>query len=107
METTSHHENLALDVLQLKKAALMLRAANHKLRLDILRLIHQNNRMIVSDIYAQLGLEQSAASQHLALLRRAGLVRAERQGKNIYYSIHYARLKEVNRLVAHLLQARP
>ena len=36
---------------------------------------------------AVLGLRQAVISQHLMLLRRGGLVRARRDGRNIYYSI--------------------
>jgi DNA-binding transcriptional ArsR family regulator len=58
---------LKIDVLQLKKAALILRAINHKLRQQILKLIHQNGKMTVTEIYVKLRLEQSVASQHLAM----------------------------------------
>ena len=62
---------LKIDVIQLKKAALILRAVNHKLRQQILKLIHQHDRMTVTEIYVKLRLEQSVASQHLAILRSA------------------------------------
>ena len=61
---------LKIDVLQLKKAALILRAINHKLRQQILKLVHQNGRMTVTEIYVKLRLEQSVASQHLAICVR-------------------------------------
>ncbi|HEV7620980.1 MAG TPA: metalloregulator ArsR/SmtB family transcription factor, partial [Flavisolibacter sp.] len=76
---------LKIDVIQLKKAALILRAVNHKLRQQILRLIHQNGKMTVTEIYVKLRLEQSVASQHLAILRKAGYVHTLRDGKFIYY----------------------
>ena len=63
---------LKIDVLTLKKAALVLRAVNHKLRQQILKLIHQKGRITVTEIYVKLRLEQSVASQHLAILRKAG-----------------------------------
>jgi DNA-binding transcriptional ArsR family regulator len=59
---------LKIEMLQLKKAALILRSVNHKLRQQILKLIHQNGKMTVTEIYVQLRLEQSVASQHLAIL---------------------------------------
>ena len=51
--------------------------------------------MTVTEIYVKLRLEQSVASQHLAILRRAGIVSTARDGKFIFYSLNYARLAEV------------
>jgi DNA-binding transcriptional ArsR family regulator len=95
---------LKIDVLQLKKAALILRAINHKLRQQILKLIHQNERMTVTEIYVKLRLEQSVASQHLAILRKAGYVNTFRDGKFIYYSVNYERLQEVHTYSQQLLK---
>ena len=41
----------------------------------------------VSDIAAQLALEQSLVSHHLRLLRATRIVRAERRGKQMFYSV--------------------
>ncbi len=94
---------LKIDVLQLKKAALVLRAVNHKLRQQILKLIHQNGRMTVTEIYVKLRLEQSVASQHLAILRKAGFVETLRDGKFIFYSVSQQRLDEVHQFAQQLL----
>ncbi|MBD0333459.1 MAG: helix-turn-helix transcriptional regulator [Chitinophagaceae bacterium] len=95
---------LRIEVLQLKKAALILRAINHKLRQIILRLIHENGQMTVTEIYVRLRLEQSVASQHLAILRKAGFVTTNRDGKFIYYSVNYNRLDQVHNIVQELLK---
>ena len=63
-----------VDFLNLKKGALILRALNHKLRQQIIRLLDENKKLTVTEIYVHLRLEQSVASQHLAILRRAGIV---------------------------------
>lgn len=94
---------MIIDVAQLKKAALIIRAVNHKLRLQILKVIDSKQQMIVSDIYSKLRLEQSVTSQHLAILRRAGFVNTERDGKRIFYSVNYQRLQEVGTLAGKLL----
>ena len=52
--------------------------------------------------YIKLRLEQSVASQHLAILRRAGVVATDRQGKFIYYSLDADRLNQISRLVEEL-----
>src|SRR5690242_8749840 len=90
-------KELKIDVLQLKKAALILRAINHKLRQQILKLINQKEKITVTEIYVKLRLEQSVASQHLAILRKAGFVNTNRDGKFIYYSVNHDRLQEVQK----------
>ena len=95
---------LKIDVIQLKKAALILRAINHKLRQQILKLVHQNGKMTVTEIYVKLRLEQSVASQHLAILRKAGYVNTLRDGKFIFYSVNYTRLDQVHNIVHELLK---
>ncbi len=103
LTAAENHEPLKVDLLNLKKAALVLRAVNHKLRQQILKQIDEQGRITVTDLYVRLRLEQSVASQHLAILRKAGFVRTERDGKFIYYSVNTKRLQELNRIVADLL----
>lgn len=94
---------LQIDYLSIKKAALVLRALNHKLRQQMIKLLEEHQRMTVTDLYVQLRLEQSVASQHLAILRRAGIVKAERDGKFIYYRINEERVRRINSFVDTLL----
>jgi DNA-binding transcriptional ArsR family regulator len=94
---------IKIDFLHTKKAALILRAINHKLRQQMLKLIDENKKMTVTEIYIKLRLEQSVASQHLAILRRAGIVATQREGKFIYYAVNYNRLTEVIRFVEELV----
>lgn len=87
------------DALAIKKSAVLLRAINHKLRQQILILILQHERMKVTDIFEKLFLEQSVASQHLAVLRRAGFVKTKREGKFIWYSVNLQRLEQVQKVI--------
>ena len=93
---------LKTDELQLRKAHYLLRAIDHKLRIDILLFIHQKKSCTVTDIFVSFRLVQAVASQHLAILRRAGMVSTKRQGKNIYYSLHYQRVAQILTLVSQL-----
>lgn len=99
-ETT---DSLKINYHNLKKAALVLRALNHKLRQQILMLIETEKKITVTEIYVRLRLEQSVASQHLAILRRAGIVTTQRDGKFIYYTVNYSRIDEINRVVEDLV----
>jgi DNA-binding transcriptional ArsR family regulator len=93
---TSKKNDLDIDTPALQKVRLVLKSIDHALRLSTCKLIHRSNRMIVTNIYRKLKLEQSVASQHLKWLRMARVVRTERDGKRIYYSLDYERLTELN-----------
>ena len=81
----------------LRNVKMRMRALENPLRQRILHLIKSNrNHMNVTDIYMKLRIEQSTASQHLSILRRAGFVKAAREGKTIWYSVND---KAINRLV--------
>jgi DNA-binding transcriptional ArsR family regulator len=95
-------KDIQLDYSDLRKAVLVLRAVNHKLRQRVIDLLEENDSMTVTDIYIKLRLEQSVASQHLAILRRAGVVLTDRQGKFIFYSLDKERLAQIMRLVEEL-----
>ena len=97
-------EQVRVDALNVKKAALVLRAFNHKLRQQILKLIDAQKKITVTEIYVKLRIEQSVASQHLAILRRAGFVNTERDGKFIYYTVNVDRMKDLNLFVDQLLK---
>lgn len=94
---------LKINYHNLKKAALVLRALNHKLRQQILTLVETEKKITVTEIYVRMRLEQSVASQHLAILRRAGIVSTQRDGKFIYYTVNYKRIDEITGLVDDLV----
>lgn len=102
---TNKTPSLEIDALQLKKAALYFRAVNHQLRQQILSLLHKNGRLMVTTIYVKLRIEQSVASQHLAILRRAKMVDAEREGKKMFYSVNHDSLTRLQQLAARLLHS--
>ncbi len=88
----------------IKRAALTLRAINHSLRKKILETIEAKGEIKVTDIYVKLKLEQSVASQHLAIMRRAQVVNTRRDGKCIYYSVNKQRIGEIVDLAKQLAQ---
>jgi|SRR5699024_10515580 len=95
-------EDINLDYTDLRKAVLVLRAINHKLRQRIITLLEEHESLTVTDIYIKLRLEQSVASQHLAILRRAAVVNTDREGKYIYYSLNKNRLSQISKLIEEL-----
>ncbi|MBX7263604.1 MAG: metalloregulator ArsR/SmtB family transcription factor [Chitinophagaceae bacterium] len=87
--------SLQIDPLRVKKSAMVIRALNHKLRQQMIKLIDEVKTITVTDIYVKLRLEQSVASQHLAVLRKVGIVATKRDGKKIFYSVNYHRLQHI------------
>ena len=57
-------------------------------RVKIIELLKANGALGVKDISEKLGITPPAVSQHLKILKQAGLVRSERQGYWIPYSIN-------------------
>ena len=105
-QTLEHPVNMStikIDYYSVKKAALILRALNHKLRQQLLKLIEEEKKITVTEIYVRLRLEQSVASQHLAILRKAGVVSTQRDGKFIFYIINHKRIDEVSDFVNELV----
>src|SRR5204862_4231057 len=95
---------LKIDTLDIKKAAIIIRSINHKLRQIILKYIGEKGQVTVTEIFEHLLLEQAVASQQLAILRRTGFVKTKRDGKFIYYSVNRQRLLDLNRFVSEILE---
>lgn len=103
MEVRTAETSLLIDEHLIKKGAQIIRAINHPLRQQMLRLIHKHTAMTVTSIYVKLRLEQSVASQHLAILRTAGFVLTKRNSKYIFYSVNYERLDQLHTIVKELV----
>lgn len=82
-----------------KKAQLMLKALDHEFRREIIEILGKNGNSDVTTIYLKLRVEQTVASQHLAVMRKAGLVACERDGKRQLYSINEVVFKKVISLI--------
>src|SRR5450759_106300 len=68
--------------------AKLLKALSNPKRLEILQLIREEE-LPVAGIQEMLDLPQGNLSQHLQVLRAAGIVKTKRKGKQIYYSISH------------------
>jgi len=88
-------EILGVDLKKIRNKVLFYRAFNHPLRQRILQVLKDKGSVTVTDLFIILRLEQSIVSQHLAILRRAGFVITERQGKFIYYSLDEEVIKKL------------
>ena len=73
----------------------LFKALAHPVRVRVLELLVEGEQP-VSDLLAETGMEASHLSQHLAVLRRAGVVVAQREGNTVRYRL-------AHEAVAHLL----
>ncbi|MGQ9662384.1 MAG: ArsR/SmtB family transcription factor [Kiritimatiellia bacterium] len=72
-------------------------------RLRILRML-RSGALCVNALTARLRITQGAVSQHLAALRRAGIVRAERRGCYVHYMLNDSVLLEWGEVVRRLFE---
>ncbi|MEM7657954.1 MAG: metalloregulator ArsR/SmtB family transcription factor [Bacteroidota bacterium] len=72
---------------QTQLLAKTLRAMAHPVRLSIINMLQEGKKMTVTEIYTSLDADQSAISHHLGIMRDRGILRNERDGKYIYYSL--------------------
>jgi ArsR family transcriptional regulator, virulence genes transcriptional regulator len=79
----------------LEKAANMLKAIAHPLRISIVGCLEDGKKRTVTEIHKQLGIEQSTASHHLGILKDRGVLGSKREGKNTWYFLKHENLKTI------------
>ena len=79
----------------LERAAIMLKAIAHPLRLSIVGTLEDGKKLTVSEIHKKLGIEQSTASHHLGILKDRGVLASKREGKNTWYYLKHENLKTI------------
>lgn len=78
-----------------KQVAELLKILSNENRLLILCAL-QNGKMNVGEIASHVqGITKPALSQHLTLLKTAGILESDKQGMNVVYSIADVRVKEL------------
>lgn len=79
----------------LEKAAAMLKAIAHPVRITIVGCLEYGQKKTVTEIHKQLGIEQSTASHHLGILKDKGVLGSKREGKNTMYFLKHENLKTI------------
>ena len=82
--------------------ARLAKALGHPARVRILRLLAARETCITGDVVAELPLAQSTVSEHLRILREAGLVQASPDGTSVAYCVSPTGLAAFKRGVAEL-----
>jgi ArsR family transcriptional regulator len=78
------------------------KALGHPARVRILRLLSRRTSCMCSEIVEEFTLAQSTVSQHLKVLKEAGLIRGEIEGPRICYWVEPGALRRLKALVAAL-----
>ena len=78
-----------------------LKALSDPIRRDILDLL-KSGRLSAGDIADKFNVTFASISRHLSVLREADLIRDEREGKYIYYTLNASVLEEILLFIAHL-----
>ena len=68
--------------------ALMAKALAHPARVKILKVLHERQTCITGDVVLEIGLAQSTVSEHLRILRDAGLIQGEIEGPRTRYCVN-------------------
>ena len=84
---------LKLDVQKVEFAAKKIRTITHPARVQIIKLLEENEKLNVTQIYEKLNILQAETSHHLALLRAYGILKKsmpykktnESKRKNLYH----------------------
>ena len=67
--------------------AVMAKALAHPARIKILRMLDARQACVTGDVVTEVGLAQSTVSEHLRILREAGLIQGEIEGPRTRYCI--------------------
>ena len=79
--------------------ATLAKALGHPARVQILRLLVHRSACVCGDIVDELPLAQSTVSQHLKVLKDAGLLRGDVDGPRVNYCIEPRAMRRLKALV--------
>lgn len=92
------NDQTQIDIVEMRsnatQAAELLKAMSNENRLIILCYLGEKE-MSVSELNSVIDLSQSSLSQHLARLRKDGLVKTRRESQTIYYTIAHPSIEKL------------
>lgn len=90
-------EKSQIDKAKMEKAAYILKAVAHPVRLCIIQLLDEKDGLSVNEICEALDCEQSLISHHLINMKLRGILKSQKDGINMYYSL---KEKEITKLLS-------
>ena len=89
-----------LKIEQIERAANMMKAISHPMRLSILGHLGDGKQLTVTEIHNIMNIEQSTASHHLGILKDKGILASKREGKNTLYYLKHENLSQLVRCIS-------
>jgi ArsR family transcriptional regulator len=83
-----------------EELAKLAKAIGHPARVRILRMLSRKEARVCSEIVGELPLAQSTVSEHLRILKEAGLIRSSQDGPRVGYCIDFDALRKLKALIA-------
>src|SRR6478752_5490840 len=83
-----------------EELAKLTKALGHPARVRIIRMLSRKEARVCSQIVDELPLAQSTVSEHLRILKEAGLVRSSQDGPRVGYCINFDTLRKLKALIA-------
>jgi len=80
------------------RLATLCKALAHPARVEILRILVKRDSCVCGDIVDALPLAQSTVSEHLRVLKEAGLITGEIEGPRICYCVNRKAVVDLERL---------
>lgn len=77
-----------------KQEAAIFKALGHPTRLWIVEQLADGREHCVCEFVAAVGVEFSTISQHLAVLKKAGIIADDKRGKQVFYRLRFGCLIE-------------
>lgn len=87
--------DVALQAQKLDHCASVLKAIAHPLRIAIIELLEDQDKLSVTEIHEQLQVEQAVASHHLGILKNKGVLVSHRDGKNMRYELKHRQITRI------------
>lgn len=80
---------------KLSKVASILKTIAHPTRLAIIETLQHHPRLKVSEICEVVKCEQSLLSHHLNIMRLKGILQAQKEGQNVFYSLKEIQVTQI------------
>lgn len=92
-----------MDYAQYETESEVYQALGHPIRLQLLDFLMEGPRC-TCEIEPAFAIDQSTISRHLIVLKKAGLVRAHKEGVRVIYELSDDRVRTIRELVQEMIQ---
>ncbi len=98
------HKLASADAEMVEKQVLICKAFANSTRLRILDLLAEQD-CLAGELQKKLGIATANLSQHMTVMKAAGIVVRRREGKNVLFSLAMPEVKAARRLIRHIIRA--